>query len=371
MPTSSKNEQKKSATAKNKKINRQLDSDVEPEQPMAWYRRWAGVVRAKTSAFLEGRPHRSFRRSRRRDYARPLMLPRIIPFTREVFRTLWKNRKLFFPLMVIYVVLYGVLVGIGSQDTYTQVTDFFKESGGTLLSSGWGSLAQSSLTLATLGISGLNAQLSEVQQVFAVILGVMAWLTTVWLLRNIIAGHTIKMRDGLYNAGAPLISTLLVVLVLVIQLLPVALAAVGYSAATSSGLISGGGMPAMIFWAAAALLTLLSLYWITSSLFALIIVTLPGMYPYRALKAAGAIVLSRRIKLLLRWLWMFVCIIGIWVVIMLPIILLDMGLKALWSQLSAVPIVPVGLLLVSTYSIFWASTYIYLLYRKVVDNEAA
>lgn len=371
MPTSSKNSKKTSATAKGKKTTRQLDTDVEPEQPVVWYRRLLSAIRAKTSTFLEGRPHRSFRRTRRRDYVRPLALPKIIPFTREVFRTLWKNRKIFLPLMVIYIVLYGLLVGIGSQDTYTQVTDFMKESGGTLLSGGWASLAQSGLTLATLGISGLNEQLTEVQQVFAVLLGVMAWLTTVWLLRNILAGHKVKMRDGLYNAGAPLISTLLVVLVLVIQLLPIALAAVGYSAATSSGLLSGGGMPAMIFWAAATLLALLSLYWVTSSLFALIIVTLPGMYPYRALKAAGAIVLSRRIKLLLRWLWMFVCILGIWLVFMLPVILLDMGIKVVWPQISAVPIVPVGLLLVSAYSIFWGSTYIYLLYRKVVDNEAA
>lgn len=338
--------------------------------PVVWYKRGAIAARARMVAFLERRPHRSFQRTRRRDYVRPLDLPNVLTFTNEVTRTLWKQRRIFLPLMFIYVVLYAILVGIGSQDTYTQLTDFFTANGGELVGGGWGAITQSGLTLATLALSGLNAELSESQQIFGVLLGVIAWLTTVWLLRNILAGHKVKMRDGLYSAGAPLISSVIIVLVIALQLLPVALAAVGYSAATSSGLLAGGGVESMVFWAAALLLGVLSMYWITSSLFALVIVTLPGMYPYRALKAAGDIVLGRRVKLLLRWLWMLLSVVFIWVIGMIPIILLDMGVKALWSQVDWLPIVPVGLLLVSTYTIFWISTYVYLLYRKVVDNEA-
>lgn len=338
--------------------------------PIVWYKRWYFAIKSRLDAYMDRRPHRSFRRTRRRDYVRPLELPKVLHFTVEVNRTFWKYKKLFLPLMVIYILLYYILVGIGSQDTYTQLTTFMQENGGSLVEGGWAAISQTGLTIATLALSGLNTDLNDGQQIFAVLLGVMAWLTIVWLLRNILAGKKVKMRDGLYNAGAPLISSFIIVLIIALQLLPLALASVGYSAATASGLIAGGGVSAMLFWAAAAVLALLSLYLMTSSLFALAIVTLPGMYPYRAIKAAGDIVLGRRVKILLRLLWMALCVVIIWLVIMLPLILIDMWLKGIWTQIEWVPIVPAGLLIASTFVIFWGSTYIYLLYRKVVDNES-
>lgn len=359
MPTNSKKTTSKRTSKK----------ETAPVVATPWYERIFGGMRANLNSYLDRRPHRSFRRTRRRDYVRPLVLPKVMSFTLEVTRTLWKQKKIFLPLMLIYIILYAVLVGLGSQDTYSQLTSSLQDVGSNLFGGNIGAFSQSGLTLLALATSGINTDATDAQQIFGVLLGIMAWLTTIWLLRNIFAGHKVKMRDGLYSAGAPLIATVIIVLVIAVQLLPVAIAAIGYSAASTSGLLNGG-VEAMLFWAAAALLALLSLYWVTSTLFALVIVTLPGMYPYRALRASGDIVLGRRISILLRWLWMLLCIVIVWVVIMIPIILLDMWLKSLWSQIAAVPIVPIGLLLVSTFTIFWVSTYVYLLYRKVVDNES-
>jgi len=325
--------------------------------------------RTRLNEYLSRRPHRSFRLTRRRDYVRPLVLPKLLPFTFEVTKMLWVKRRIFGPLMLIYILLYALLVGIGSQETYVQLTEFLKESSSSILEAGGTVWAQTGLTLVTLAMTGLNTELTDAQQIFGVLLGVLAWLTTVWLLRNILAGHKVKMRDGLYNAGAPLISTLIIALIIALQLLPVALAAVGYSAAVSSGLIAAGGVEAMLFWVAAILLSLISLYWISSSFFAMVIVTLPGMYPYAAIKAAGDIVIGRRVKLVLRWVWMLFCIVVLWVIVMLPVILLDTWVKSFWSFIANVPVVPVALVVVSAYTIFWISTYVYLLYRKVVDNN--
>jgi hypothetical protein len=47
----------------------------------------------------------------------------------------------------------------------------------------------------------------------------MAWLTTVWLLRNILAGHKIKLRDGIYGSGSPILPTFLVSLILIVDLM--------------------------------------------------------------------------------------------------------------------------------------------------------
>lgn len=328
-------------------------------------KKWHTVV-GRVRAFLLRRPHRSFVRTRRRDYARTLQLPGYWSFTNEVRALLWKNKKIFLWLAAVYALLTAIFVGVASQDTYTQLSETLKTSGGDLFS-GWGKVSQAGLLLLS-GISGgLTTAPSAVQQVYAVIFVLLVWLTTVWLLRAVLAGHKPRLRDGIYNAGAPLVPTFLVALLLVVQLLPVAIAAIGYSAAVSSDLLSGG-VEAMIFWAAAGLLTILSLYWATSTIFALIIVTLPGMYPMKAIRTAGDLVIGRRLRILYRLLWLLGTIVVAWLIVMLPIILLATWLN---SMVAWLPIVPIALLAMSTLTIIWMAGYVYVFYRKVVDDDAA
>ena len=127
----------------------------------------------------------------------------------------------------------------------------------------------------------------------------------------------------------------------------------------------------MLFWIGASLLGILSLYWITSTLIALIIVTLPGMYPFQAIKTAGDLMVGRRIKILLRWLWMALVVLLTWAIVLLSFIFIDMGLKALFPVISSCPIVPIVILLLSALTTIWVSAYVYLLYRKAVDYAPA
>ena len=125
----------------------------------------------------------------------------------------------------------------------------------------------------------------------------------------------------------------------------------------------------MLFWFFALLLAVLSAYWVTSTFFALIIVTLPGMYPYQALKTASALIIGRRLRVLLRLVWMFVVTIFVWLIIMIPLILLDAWIKSIWSAVSGFPTIPLALLIMGAVTVIWISSYIYLLYRKVVDDD--
>ncbi|MDB5160326.1 MAG: hypothetical protein JWO99_589 [Candidatus Saccharibacteria bacterium] len=327
------------------------------------------TIHTRTTTYLNRRAHRSFRLTRRRDYKRSLQLPGYIAFTRSVNKTLWQHRKTFIWLAVVYAVLTSVLVGIGSQDTYSTLVSTLQDTGSQIFQGNLGELGKAGLLFISIGSSGISATPTGAQQIYIVILGLLIWLTTVWLLRNLLAGHKVKMRDGLYSAGAPLVATLLVALVFVLQLLPLGLAVIGYSAANSSGLLNGG-VAAMLFWIAAALLAITSLYWVTSTFFALIIVTLPGMYPGKALRTSGDMVASRRIRILLRILWMFVMIIIAAAIVLIPTILIDTGLAHIWSAVGNAPIVPIVLMLFSVVSFIWGSSYIYLLYRKVVDDDA-
>jgi len=328
------------------------------------------AVKAFSKDLLSRRPHRSFRLTRRRDYVRSLELPGYFAFTHSVNKLLLKNKKTMLWLVAVYAVLTVVLIGIGSQESYSSLSETLQETGSEVFKGNFGQLGQAALLFVSIGSSGLTAAPGEAQQIYMVLIALLVWLTTIWLLRNILAGHKVKLRDGLYSAGAPIFATVLVTLVLALQLIPLALAAIGYAAASSTGLLAGG-VAAMLFWIAAALLSITSLYWITSTFFAMVIVTLPGMYPMRALRTAGDMVIGRRLRILLRILWMFLVIGIAGAIILIPVILLTTGLTNLWPALSSVPIVPFVLMLYGVCVFIWSASYIYLLYRKVVDDDAS
>lgn len=319
--------------------------------------------------FKSRRPHRSFRLTRRRDYTRSLQLPGYWAFSNYVFRTLWEKKRLFGLLTLVYAVLSGLVVGTASQDIYTQLGDTLKETSGDIFEGNMGEIGKAGLLLAATISGGANATPTEGQQIYGAIFILLTWLTTVWLLRNILAGHAVRLRDGLYNAGAPIVATFFVGIVLLIQLLPLGLAFLGYSAAVSSGLLSGG-VAAMVFWMVASLLAVLSLYWVTSTIIALVVVTLPGMYPVRALRVAGDLVIGRRLRILLRLLWMLLGIVVSWAVVMIPIVIFDTWLKGTWPAIASFPTIPLALLAASSVTVVWAASYVYLLYRKVVDDDA-
>ena len=333
-------------------------------------RAFIGSVKTRARNFIKRRPHRSFRRTLRRDYSRSLKLPGYWAFTNEVRALLWKNKRLFLLLALVYALLTTLIVGIASQATYTEYTDALKESGSKLFDGEWWQVGQAGILLSAGVLGSLNETPGNVERMVALFLGLMIWLSTVWLLRVILAGKKPRLRDGIYSAGAPVISTLLVFSVAVIQLLPVALAAIAYGAASASGLINEG-IESMIFWIFETLLLTVSIYWLSSTFFALIIITLPGMYPMQAFKAAGDLVIGRRIRILLRFLWLFFFLFVVWGVIMIPLIFFDGWLKSIWPAIADVPIVPVALLAVASLSIIWMSAYTYIFYRKVVEDGAA
>lgn len=318
-------------------------------------------TRARISSLRARRPHHSFRLTKRRDLPKRPALPGYLRFTASVFRMVFTHKRLFGLLLLLYVVIAMLLIGLTQQDQYQSLSDAFSSLGSDALGGQWDSLTQ---TVSLFGASvsgGLNDTLGETQQLYVAILSLLTWLVMVWLLRQLVAGDRARLRDGLYNAGAPVIPTLLVTGLVAVQLLPAVIGVTAFSTVTQNAVMTG--LESMLFGIGALLLIVLSLYWICSSIFALLIVTLQGTYPMVAIRAAGDIASGRRVSLMLRLLWMALLLLIIWALILIPVLLLDSRVSISW-----LPLIGISLQLLTGFSLIFGSAYVYLLYRRMIDE---
>jgi hypothetical protein len=313
-------------------------------------------------------PHRSFRRSYREDYKRDIEVPGIMHHSAVTFRVIFKNWKLFLPLIVISVVAAVVFIGLMNEATYQQFRTILDETSEQMDKGDIGVVAKSGLLLlSTVTTGGLSSEASESSTIFAVLIFLILWLTTIFILRQRLAGRTIKLRDALYNAMTPLISSFVVFAVAVIQCVPIFLLIIVYSAAVQTDFLATP-FYALVFFIFAALMLLLSGYLLSSSLMALVAVSAPGLYPMRALHTSSELMMGRRIKFALRLLGLLFVLAITWVVVMLPLIMFDIFMKQFeWT--SGVPFVPICLLVMTCFTGIYISAYLYLYYRWTLGYD--
>ena len=312
--------------------------------------------------------HHSFKRSYREDYVRPLKTPGLVAHAWMTLKILFKNWKLFGGLLFIIVFLNMFFVGLMSESTYQAVQESLDESSELLQYGEIGRVAKSGLLLiSTVTTGGLTNGLSEVQQVFVFLFGTITILVTIYYLRHLLAGNKPSIRDGLYNALSPLISAMLVLLLLFVHLIPVFIFTVLYSTAVSTQFLDTP-LYAFLFWLLGLLLILLSAYLVPVSLLSLVAVTVPGIYPMQAVNAVTDMIQGRRTKFIIRVLFALLFVAVIWVVVMLPLIWLDLVLKQNVEWTEGFPIIPFFLQIMTTFTIMYLSSYIYLYYRRMLDD---
>ncbi|MDR1970033.1 MAG: hypothetical protein LBQ11_01660 [Candidatus Nomurabacteria bacterium] len=321
---------------------------------------WRKIV-SRARDFLSRRPHRSFYLTPREKRRRTLRIHKYLAFAGEVWSLIWRNKRLFLKFIVLYALLSIVIIGLMSQENFAALRDALNEVPNLGFFSKYSTLFSNAMTSGpTVAGSG--------QQILAALLFLYGWLTLIWLLRRIVGGDgsKLKLRDGLYGSGASVLATMVILLVILVELLPFALVLLAYASVTAVGWINTGiQIENMAAWCALAVAAVATLYWICSSFLALVIVTLPGMYPFRAIRAAGDLVIGRRLKLVLRLLFMMLPMMLMWLLILIPAILVDGLLGLTWQ-----PLVPIVVLLLTTLTLVWCAAYIYLLYRKMVDDPA-
>ena len=314
--------------------------------------------------------HHSFKRSYREDYQRKLEAPGLVQHATSTLKIIFANWKLFLPLLALIVTMNIIFVGLLSEETYKTFQDALKASYSSLEQGEIGRFAEAGLLLVTtVPTGGLNKGMNEVQQVFMVIFVAVTWLITIYYLRHLLAGNKPKFRDGIYNALTPLLSSLLVMVLIFIHLIPVFVFIIAYSAAVQTHFLDTP-LYAFVFWLFGSLLLLLSCYLLPVSITALVAVTVPGIYPMTAINATTDLMQGRRTKFIIRLVFAIIFLAVLWVIVMLPIMWLDLFLKSKiewWNNLEA-PVASFFLQIMTTFSVIYITAYIYLFYRRMLDD---
>lgn len=312
--------------------------------------------------------HHSFRRSYREDYKRGFQVPGLLAHSMTTLKIIFKNWRLFVPLIACVVAANIIFVGLMSESTYETIQDSLDQSYEALQDGELGRFAKAGmLVVSTVTSGGLSNSLTEVQQLFMIIFAISAWLITIYYLRNLLAGKEVRFRDGVYNAMTPVFSTLCTIVLVFIHLIPAFIFVIIFSAAVQTDFLSQP-LYCFIFWLFGSLLLLLSGYLLPGSILAMVATSVPGIYPMAAINATTDLIQGRRTRFIVRILFMILFVGVLWVIVMLPLTYLDLILKNDLLSGSDLPIIPFVLQIMTTFSIVYATAYVYLLYRRMLDD---
>ncbi len=298
---------------------------------------------------LKTKPYRSFRLTKRIKHSKPKLTTawRLFLLSLKFLRQNW---KLFLSIVVVYFILTAVMVkglgvSVGVKEAKSQLQDkVFTGTTGTLLTS---------VTLFGVLLGSTSSASSDVASVYQSILLVMTSLAVIWGLRQTYAGKKTSMRESFYKGMYPMVPFLLVLLVIGLQLLPIAAGTMIYSVVIVGG-IAVTVVEKVAWILLIILLALLSLYMVSSSIFALYISTLPNMTPLGALRSARELVRYRRWMVMRKVLFLPVMLLVVGAVIMVPIIIV-VTVAAEWVYFG-----------LSMITLAVVHSYLYSLYRELL-----
>jgi hypothetical protein len=323
-------------------------------------------VATKTKA-AKAVPNRSGRRMKRPEFKRFRYTQRIkypapkLPSSYDIFKgslkTLWRHKSFFIILTIVYGLLSLVLVkGLSNNLNLPALKNILQNIRGGSAPLG------DSVTLFRLLVRNIGNTNNAAGAAYQSILLIMMSLVIIWGLRQaqslkgkkkIARADRIKVKQAFYQGMYPMVPFVFILVLIGIQLVPLLLGGTVYSTVTNNGLaihpvekISW----ALLFFAAA----ITSFYLLTSSLFALYIVTLPDMKPYKAWRTATKLVRFRRWTVMRK-------------ILFLPVsLLLFIGLLMLPLLIWATPVAQWTFFALSLLSLSFIHSYMYNLYRSLL-----
>lgn len=275
-------------------------------------------------------------------------LPNVYKISKTAINLIRSRWRLFGGMVLIYILLNAMVVGglsLGGniQDLQTEAQ----------LNGQEGTLSNSLSVFGSLIGGGSTSSTSPSAGTYQFILIIVFSLAFMWALRQVQADEKINIKQTFYQGMYPLIPFVIVIAVVFLQLLPLLVGNFVYAIAVNGG-IAIEAVERIIWGVLSGLLILLSLYMVSSSIFALYITTLPNMTPLQALRSAREIVRYRRFAVMRKILALPIILIIFLGLIIVPLIVI----APLAAQIVAYILGSATLLLIHAY--------LYTLYRELL-----
>jgi hypothetical protein len=276
-------------------------------------------------------------------------IPSSFKLVGQVFRTFKTYPKVLFGIVLVYLIL-NIIFASGLSSLNSAVDDIKQNFNNSAANehplanglSGFGTL------VASAGVSG-----SASGSILQTMLFIIESLVIIWALRQLLAGRRVGVKQSYYSSMYPFIPFVLVVFVIFLQLIPFALGTLILSSILTSA-VTTITLATWIGWIIFIALAIPSIYWVSSSIFALYIVTLPDIQPLEALRSASKLVRRRRWQVLPKVIFLPVFVIVAMGIIIIPLIL--------WASFLVEPV----FYLLSMLTILFVHTYLYCLYRGLI-----
>lgn len=299
----------------------------------------------KTAATpLPARRYKSFRLEKRIKHTTGNRLSSSFRLFLDSLSLVRQHWRVFGGIAAIYIMLNILLIGSANGFNMDELKDGLLDD--------YGNVGASLFLFGSLA-SSAGGTSSEAGSIYQPIVILVVSLAIVWTLRRLLAGEKVSVRDAFYKGMYPLIPVILVLLVVGLQLVPLLLGGFLYSTVFGNGLAVTA--IEQLLWALLLfLLSVLSLYMVTSSLFALYVATLVDVRPMAALHSGRKLVRYRRWTIMRKLLFLPAAFLLIGAIILIPLIM--------WIPL----LVQVVFMMLGALGLVVAHTYVYSLYRELL-----
>jgi len=306
-------------------------------------------ARSKSKRALKTPAYKSFRLSKRIKHPAP-KLPKARQLARQSLGVLWRHKRVFTGIMAVFAVLYVVFVrGLAGTDLAT-----FRESlqdsegfAGVQVAQGLGMVAYL--------FGNVSSAESEIAGAYQLLLLSLVSMALIWTFRQMYADkpRRVTVKQAYYTGTAPFVRYLIINAVIGLQLVPALLGMAIYQQVLGAGLAATSAES--FIWLALLVMTLLlSFYMVSSSIFALFIVTLPDVTPMQALRSARELVHFRRWEVMRKVAFMPLMLILVGMVAFLPIVLYATPVADVLFSVAAIAAVAI------------INSYMYQLYRSLL-----
>ena len=300
-------------------------------------------------ARIRKRPqYKSFRLHKRVKHHDP-KLPSWWKLTKKAFRLIAVNKKNIFRFFIIYGLLYIVFVrGFSSPINVGEIKNSFNE----LATEDVSTLA-TNFTVFSLLIKSTTSASGDIAGLYQMFFLIVSTLALIWLFRQQQAGNKVTMKDAFYRGMYPMIPYIVITVVIALQTIPASIGNFLFRSVVDSGLAINTfeqSIWLLLFFT----LLLLSAYMISSSLIALLVVTLPEMTPKIALKKARELVEFRRASVLRKVIALFMLIGFLFITLVFPAIFVSGVLAQILFYTLTILAIP------------FATAYLFVLYRELL-----